>query len=125
MSYQGKLFSIIAVSATSSLAAYAGQDAGKGAQDKTQAERPMVQSATAKAFKGEELSKSATVTLAEARAIALKAHPGRIADEELETEAGGSGLRYSFDIKDAKGTQEVGVDAKTGKILENAPADKD
>ena len=122
MSYQRKLFSIITVLATSSLAAYAGQDAGK---DKTQAEPLMVQSATAKAFKGKELSKSATVTLAEARVIALKAHPGKIADEELETEAGGSGLRYSFDIKDAKGTQEVGVDAKTGKILENAPADKD
>jgi uncharacterized membrane protein YkoI len=55
----------------------------------------------------------------EARAIALKAHPGKITDEELETEKGGSGLRYSFDIKGAKGTQEVGVDAKTGKVLEN------
>lgn len=40
-------------------------------------------------------------------------------DEELEKEAGGSGLRYSFDIKTQKGTQEVGVDARTGAILEN------
>ncbi len=36
-------------------------------------------------------------------------------------EKGGSGLRYSFDIRHGKVTQEVGVDAKTGKLLENAP----
>lgn len=59
------------------------------------------------------------ITLADARAIALKAHAGKITDEELEKEDGGSGMRYSFDIKDAKGTQEVGVDAKTGTVLEN------
>jgi len=38
----------------------------------------------------------------------------------LEEERGGSGLRYSFDIKNNKVTYEVGVDAKTGKVLENA-----
>ena len=32
---------------------------------------------------------------------------------------GGAGLRYSFDIKRGKVTQEVGVDAQTGKVLEN------
>ena len=53
--------------------------------------------------------------------IALKAHPGKITDEELEQEKGGSGLRYSFDIRKGKVTREVGVDAKTGKVLENAP----
>lgn len=73
------------------------------------------------AYSGEELAKHAKVTLAEARAIALKAHPGTITDEELEKEKGGSGLRYSFDIRSGKVTQEVGVDAKTGKILENKP----
>jgi len=40
--------------------------------------------------------------------------------EELEAEKGGSGLRYSFDIKQGKVVKEVGVDAKTGKVLENA-----
>ena len=55
----------------------------------------------------------------EARAIALKAHPGKITDEELEKEKGGTGLRYSFDIKRGTVTQEVGVDAQTGKVLEN------
>jgi uncharacterized membrane protein YkoI len=34
-------------------------------------------------------------------------------------EKGGSGLRYSFDIKSADGLYEVGVDAQTGKVLEN------
>jgi uncharacterized membrane protein YkoI len=40
--------------------------------------------------------------------------------EELEHERGGSGLRYSFDIQQGKKWREVGVDAKTGRILENS-----
>ncbi len=75
--------------------------------------------ASVKPFTGEKFVKNAKITLDDARTIALKAHPGKITDEELEKEKGGSGLRYSFDIKDAKGTQEVGVDAKTGVVLEN------
>ena len=74
----------------------------------------------ASAYSGEELAKTAKVTLDEARAAALKARPGTITDQELEKEKGGSGLRYSFDIKDGKTTYEVGVDAQTEKILENA-----
>ena len=73
----------------------------------------------AMAYTGQELSKKAKVSITEARAIALKAHPGKITDEELEKEKGGTGLRYSFDIKRGAVTQEVGVDAQTGKILEN------
>lgn len=73
----------------------------------------------AQAYTGEALAKHAKVTMAEARAIALKAHAGKITDEELEKEAGGSGLRYSFDIRVGKVTQEVGVDAQTGALLEN------
>lgn len=65
------------------------------------------------------MASRAKFSLLQARAIALKAHPGTITDEELETERGGSGLRYSFDIKDALGTHEVGVDAITGAVLEN------
>ena len=72
------------------------------------------------AYTGEELAKYATVTLPMARAIALKAFPGKITDEELEREKGGSGLRYSFDIKNGGVTHEVGIDAKTGKLLENS-----
>jgi hypothetical protein len=78
---------------------------------------------SAQAYTGEELAKDAKINLKDARAIALKAFPGKITDEELEKEKGGSGLRYSFDIKGDKATktQEVGVDAVTGKVLENAP----
>lgn len=74
----------------------------------------------AMAYTGQELANQAKVGITEARAAALKAYPGRITDEELEKEKGGSGLRYSFDIKRGKSTQEVGVDAQTGKVLENA-----
>ena len=72
------------------------------------------------AYTGEELAKYAKVTLPEARAIALRAFPGKITDEELEKEEGGSGLRYSFDIKNGGVIHEVGVDAKTGRLLENS-----
>ena len=62
----------------------------------------------------------AKITMAQARHIALKAEPGKIVSGELEHEAGGSGLRYSFDIRRGKITRELGVDAKTGKLLENS-----
>jgi len=67
------------------------------------------------------LMSQARISMEQARVIALQAHPGKIADEELEQEKGGSGLRYSFDIQKGTVTQEVGVDAKTGKVLEDAP----
>jgi uncharacterized membrane protein YkoI len=70
-------------------------------------------------LKGQALSGQAKVSLEQARAIATKIRPGKIIDQELEKEAGGSGLRYSFDIKAGKATYEVGVDAVTGKVLEN------
>lgn len=64
--------------------------------------------------------KHAQITMAEAQGIALKARPGDITDQELENEQGGSGLRYSFDIKGTdKVVYEVGVDAQTGAVLEN------
>jgi len=72
------------------------------------------------AFTGEKYAKDAKIGIAEARTIALKAFPGKITDEELEIEKGGSGLRYSFDIRHGHVTREVGVDAKTGKVLENS-----
>lgn len=67
-----------------------------------------------------ELAGQAKVQLPQARDIALKTFPGKIVKEELEQEKGGSGLRYSFDISSGKITHEVGVDAKTGEILENS-----
>jgi uncharacterized membrane protein YkoI len=71
-------------------------------------------------YTGEELAKAAKVTLAEARGIALQTFPGKIKDEELEKEKGGSGLRYSFDIEKGRVIHEIGVDAKTGRVLENS-----
>ena len=73
----------------------------------------------AQAYQGEDLAHLAKMTMKQAKAIALRARPGKITDSELEKEAGGSGLRYSFDIKSGGKTFEVGVDASNGKILEN------
>jgi uncharacterized membrane protein YkoI len=70
-------------------------------------------------FRGHQLAGKARLSLSQARVIALKARPGAIADQELEKESGGSGLRYSFDILSSGKIYEVGVDARTGKILEN------
>lgn len=74
---------------------------------------------------GAELMPMAKVSLATARATAQKARPGNITDQELEREAGGSGLRYSFDMVSKGTTYEIGVDAKTGRVLENKPEGKD
>ena len=72
-----------------------------------------------KHFAGAKLMPLAKVSLDQARKAALTAHPGVITDQELEKEGGGTGLRYSFDIKAKGKTFEVGVDARTGKVLEN------
>ena len=71
------------------------------------------------AYTGEELASDARVSIEQARAIALKTAAGEITDEELETEEGGSGLRYTFNIKHGTVMYEVGVDARTGAVLEN------
>ena len=75
---------------------------------------------TSFAYTGQELTGKAKVTIEQARSIAFKARPGAITDEELEKEKGGSGLRYSFDVKSGNVVYEVGVDAQTGKVLENS-----
>jgi uncharacterized membrane protein YkoI len=75
---------------------------------------------TALGFTGKEYLPQTMITLAQAREIALKEYLGIIISEELEKESGGSGLRYSFDISNQKAKHEVGVDAKTGAILENS-----
>lgn len=75
--------------------------------------------APASGLKGAALMPMAKVSLATARRTALAARPGKVTDEELEKEKGGSGLRYSFDIRSGTRTFEVGIDARTGRILEN------
>ncbi len=75
---------------------------------------------TALAFTGEKLLPQAKVALPQARTIALHTYPGKVVSEELEQESGGSGLRYSFVIHHKNVKHEVGIDAKTGAVLENA-----
>jgi uncharacterized membrane protein YkoI len=69
---------------------------------------------------GRQYAKEAKISLDDARRIAQKACAGVIVSEELEHESGGSGLRYSFDIRKDGITREMGVDAVTGAVLENA-----
>ncbi|MEO9131106.1 MAG: PepSY domain-containing protein [Sphingomonas sp.] len=59
----------------------------------------------------------AKLTMAQARAIALKIAPGKIADAEYEKEGGG--WRYSFDIRQGKRIHEIGVDANSGRVVED------
>lgn len=64
------------------------------------------------------LASHARLSMTQARQIALNVQPGQITAQELEREDGG--LRYSFDIKNGPTTHEVGVDAQSGKVLENS-----
>ena len=59
----------------------------------------------------------ARLTMAQARAIALKAAPGTVKDAEYEKEGGA--WRYSFDIRQGARIHEIGVNANTGAIVEN------
>lgn len=61
---------------------------------------------------------AAKLTLAQARAIALKVAPGTVAEGEYEKENGA--WRYSFDIRQGNRIHEIGVDPNTGKIIENS-----
>ncbi len=64
-------------------------------------------------------AQEARISFEQARRIALDAAPGAtITEQELEHEHGGSGLRYSFDLKTPHGEREIGIDAMTGRILE-------
>ena len=72
------------------------------------------------ALVGAQYLSHASVSLERARQLALKTYPGKIVSEELEQERGGSGLRYSFVIRQGNAKHEVGIDAKTGKVLENS-----
>lgn len=78
--------------------------------------------ASALAYSGQQLAPKAKISMKRAEAIVKNAAPGgKITDRELEKEAGGSGLRYSFDVRKDGKTLEIGVDARTGRVLENAP----
>lgn len=57
------------------------------------------------------------VSMAQARKIALRLAPGNITKSEYEKEGGG--WRYSFDIQQKGHIQEIGLDAMTGKVVQN------
>lgn len=62
---------------------------------------------------------SAKVSEEDAKATALAAHPGTIAETEYEVEPDGK-ASYEFDITSANGKEyKVEVDATTGKIVED------
>ncbi len=73
----------------------------------------------ASSYDGSKMASMTKVSMKQATAIALKAYSGTITARELEKEKGGSGLRYSFVIKKGSISHEVGVDAMSGKVLEN------
>ena len=57
------------------------------------------------------------ISMAQARATALRLAPGRIISSEYEKEGGA--WRYSFDIQQRNHVQEIGIDGQTGQIVEN------
>ena len=57
------------------------------------------------------------VSKARAQAMALKLAPGKIISSEYEKE--GAGWRWSFDIQQEGHVQEIGIDGRTGKVVEN------
>ena len=58
----------------------------------------------------------ARISMPQARAIALRAAPGKVVKSEYENEGG---WRYSFDIRQGRRIHEIGVNAMTGRIVEN------
>jgi uncharacterized membrane protein YkoI len=57
------------------------------------------------------------ISMASARAMALKLAPGRMISSEYEKEGGI--WRYSFDIQQHGNVQEIGIDGQSGKVVEN------
>lgn len=57
------------------------------------------------------------IAKARAEAIALKLAPGKIISSEYEFEGGG--WRWSFDIQQKGHVQEIGIDGRSGKVVEN------
>jgi uncharacterized membrane protein YkoI len=76
-------------------------------------EEQEVDNAEAQLFK-----QKAKISLEQAKDIALKAHPGQVAEVEYEIESNGD-ASYEFDIMTDKGEVKLEVDAATGKIVED------
>jgi uncharacterized membrane protein YkoI len=81
---------------------------------------------SAPAYADQQPAQQPTISVDEARGIALRAFSGIAGDAKLEPQKGGSGLRYSFDVRqhsheDGTVWEEVDVDANTGKVIETKP----
>jgi uncharacterized membrane protein YkoI len=59
----------------------------------------------------------AKLSIVQARAIALKAAPGKVTKSEYEKENGS--WRYSFDIRQDNKNHEIGINPTTGAIIES------
>lgn len=57
------------------------------------------------------------ISKARAEAMALKLAPGKIISSEYEYE--GKGWRWSFDIQQKGHVQEIGIDGRNGRVVEN------
>jgi uncharacterized membrane protein YkoI len=57
------------------------------------------------------------ISKARAEAMALKLAPGKIISSEYENEGGG--WRWSFDIQQRGHVQEIGIDGRSGRVVEN------
>lgn len=74
----------------------------------------------AKIMTAKPIEKHARISLKQAADIAFRARPGEITGRTLEYQKGGTGLRYTFSIREKATTYEVGIDARSGAILKNA-----
>lgn len=75
-----------------------------------------------KELMGKKYLEQARIQPEQARALALRAFDGRIVYERIENKPGGSGLRYSFVIKNSRAEKHrVDIDANDGATLENTP----
>ena len=72
---------------------------------------------TTLAAEGNDVQKNVMLTIDEARDIALRCYPGTVTHEEAKKTSRGHVNKYSFDIRDDAGEQNVVIDAKNGKIL--------
>jgi predicted small secreted protein len=94
-----------------------GQDLSRGgealAQAATEAQADVEQPAPANA--------NAPIPIERARVAALTNRPGTITHEHFQPGADGNGARYVFDILDDGAAYTVGIDARTGAVLENTP----
>lgn len=93
------------------------------AQDRPQTETSHRMRSLDKQLNGAKYLKQARIQPEQARALALRAFDGQIIYERIQSKPGGSGLRYSFVIKNSQARKRrVDIDANDGTTLENAPA---